>query len=269
MKGFQKLALASAVAALPATGVAMEPLNDTEMSGVTGQDGIVIGLQTDVVAGVELHDTDGLDGVAGDDAGAIMLDGFGITRNDPADEITITIDADGGGSAPFLNINVDTPDDLTVSLGEVGVAKSAGGRVTDDWSTTDTVANVMNLGEMTLGATDLNIQLGNEPQGDMIAIDTEITGGISIDGFSLNDAVDGGSLAMDLTVVDAGGANLTVDTGINLDDTDGLVMGLDGVGAAGEIDVTMAGLSLGTTDPIGDVRITGLDLTGDVVVRGK
>jgi hypothetical protein len=37
---FKKLALAAAVASLPATGFSMEAMEDSALSGVTGQDGI-------------------------------------------------------------------------------------------------------------------------------------------------------------------------------------------------------------------------------------
>ncbi|MED5389040.1 MAG: DUF6160 family protein, partial [Pseudomonadota bacterium] len=36
---FKKLALAAAVATLPATGFSMEAMEDSALSGVTGQDG--------------------------------------------------------------------------------------------------------------------------------------------------------------------------------------------------------------------------------------
>ncbi len=274
---FKKLALAAAVAALPATGFSMEAMEDSALSGVTGQDGISISLASDVTAGLKVHDKDGFtgNGVATADSGALVISGFAITRANTTDSIDIDIDTNGGTS-PTLNIGVSLPTGLTVALGSVGVADSgrtvntttgvAGGT----WSSTGTVASVLNLGSMTLGATTLNIQLGNEPQGNMIALNTTISGGISLTGFSVSDANSGGSLITDLQVVDNAGTDLTLNTGINIE-ADGLHIGLAGLGGATGMDVRMTDLKLGTaaSGSIGDVELIGLDLTGDLVIAGK
>jgi len=275
---FKKLALAAAVAALPATGFSMEAMEDTALSGVTGQDGISIGLATDITAGLRIHDKDGLGSISGD-AGALVIDGFSITRANAADEITLAIDADGNGGAPVLNIEVGIPSDLTIALGSLEVASSNGASGTGDWGVADNI-QVANLGTVTLGATDLNIQLGTEVQGNMIALDTTITNGVSIAGFELLDADSGGSILTDLTVVDTGAGNddLTVDIGIDVDNTSGsagtgaLVVGLDGIGGVGSgIDVRMANLTLGgaSASAIGDVELVDLQLSGNLTITGK
>jgi uncharacterized protein DUF6160 len=276
---FKKLALAAAVAALPATGFSMEALEDSALSGVTGQDGISIGLATDIQASVRIHDKDGISlGDLAGDAGALVIDGFAITRANATDAIELTIDADGGTTnttGPTLNIGVSLPADLTVNLGTLAVAESAGASDTGDWNVSGNV-DVINLGSMTMGATTLNIQLGNEPQGNMIALDTTITGGISISGFAVNDANSGGSLSANLSVFDNGGTDLTVATGIDIDNTSGpggngaLVIGLDGIGGASGMDVRLADLTLGGAGAgaIGDVELVGLNLTGDLTIAG-
>ncbi|WP_290538512.1 DUF6160 family protein [Alcanivorax sp.] len=272
---FKKLALAAAVAALPATGFSMEALEDSALSGVTGQDGISISLASNVTTGLKIHDKDGFtgNGVATADSGALVISGFAITRANTTDSIDIDIDTNGGTS-PTLNIGVSLPTGLTVALGSVGVADSgrtvsAAGVAGGTWSSTGTVASVLNLGSMTLGATTLNIQLGNEPQGNMIALNTTITGGISLTGFSVSDANSGGSLITDLQVVDNAGTDLTLSTGINIE-ADGLHIGLAGLGGATGMDVRMTDLKLGTaaSGSIGDVELIGLDLTGDLVIAG-
>ena len=281
---FKKLALAAAVAALPATGFSMEAMEDSALSGVTGQDGISIGLATDVVAGLKVHDKDGAVGVTGaNGGGAIVIDGFGITRANATDQITLSIDADdgAGGAAPFLNIEVGLPTGLEIALGSVGVAATGRDDTTPTWTTSNTVTGVVNLGTLTLGATTLNIQLGNEPQGNMIALDTTITGGINLTGFSVTDAggsITGGSLTTDLQIVNTGGGtDLDVVTGINIGDgtsatgANGLVIGLDGIGGTGAgIDVRMADLTLGGTSAaaLGDVELINMQLSGNLVISG-
>ena len=272
---FKNLALAAAVASLPATGFSMEALEDSALSGVTGQDGISISLASDVTASLKVHDKDGFtgNGVATADSGALVISGFGITRANTTDSIDIDIDTNGGTS-PTLNIGVSLPTGLTVALGSVGVADSgrtvSTGVAGGTWTSSGTVASVLNLGSMTLGATTLNIQLGNEPQGNMIALNTTITGGISLTGFSVSDANSGGSLITDLQVVDNLGTDLTLNTGINIE-ADGLHIGLAGLGGATGMDVRMTDLKLGTaaSSSIGDVELIGLDLTGDLVIAGK
>ena len=87
---FKKLALAAAVAALPATGFSMEAMEDSALSGVTGQDGISISLASDVTAGLKVHDKDGFtgNGVATADSGALVISGFAITRANTTEKST-------------------------------------------------------------------------------------------------------------------------------------------------------------------------------------
>lgn len=276
---FKKLALVSAIAAAPMGAMAMQPMQDSALSNVTGRDGISISLATNVTAGLKIHDTDGLATTSGGtgNSGAMVINGFSITRNAPTDTIDLAIDADAGAGAtnPFLNIAVTLPNNLTVNMGSLGVADSGrSGASTDPWTTSNTVASVVTLGAMTLGTTTLNIQLGNEPQGHMIALNTSISNGIKISGFSVKDSggtVTGGALTTDLQILDTGSTaapTLTVNTGIDLG-TDGLHVGLSGIGGASGMDVRMANLSLdngGST--LGDVELTGLQLTGDLIVNG-
>ena len=58
MKVFRKLALVSAIATLPATGFAMQAMDDAALSGVTGQDGISIGLGLDQTMNILIDDTE-------------------------------------------------------------------------------------------------------------------------------------------------------------------------------------------------------------------
>jgi hypothetical protein len=283
---FKKLALAAAVAVAPMGAMALEPMQDEALSGVTGQDGISIGLATNLTAGLKIHDTDGHTG----NSGAILIDGFSITRANATDTIDIAIDADGGSTATpgaYLNIAVNLPSALTINMGGLNVADSgrtAASTIAAGWTTSGTVSAgstatpvpLVNLGTMTLGATTLNIQLGNEPQNSMIALNTTITNGISIAGFAVNDANSGGALSTDLLITDNGVTNLlTVNTAIDLVNDggtgpDGIRMSLDNIGGAGGIDIKMANLSVdGGATQIGDVELVGLNLTGDLYINGK
>ncbi|MCK0152574.1 hypothetical protein MWU49_02560 [Alcanivorax sp. S6407] len=323
--GFKKLALAAAVAAAPMSALALEPMQDEALSGVTGQDGITIALDANIVANLIIHDTDGIAGFADttttttttntynytttgggtviggttlpgtatsvttnvntntnvnpitntnyNNAGALVMSGFGITT---PGEIVLKIDAGDSatsGTEPTLNVNVAIPTGTVVNLGSLDVANSnREGAATDSWGTDDTarVNGVLNLGSMTLGATTMNIQLANEPQGDMIALNTTISNGISLSNFSINDAggsVNGGSISVgELSVINTGDATgLLVDAGINVADN-GLVIRVDELGNGGA-DIRMSDVVLGdaTQSALGDIELTNLQLGGTTV----
>ena len=269
---FKKLALAAAVAALPATGFSMEAMEDSALSNVTGQDGLTIGLNLpNLTLDVNVHDNDGLAGISGD-AGAIMIDDMII--NTGGDSIDVVVDADGNGGAPVLNVGVTIPGGTTISTGDISVGSSAGmGNAMTAQS--DVILDSMDI---TLGATTLNIQLGNEVQTvtgvgggtvtQMIALNSTITGGINITNFSLNDATatTGGSLSATNVAVTgtAEGGDITTAIGVNLDNTDGLVIGIGTLGTVG-LTVEMTDVALGTAAPIGDVEIVGLNLNGSTI----
>ncbi|WP_297764040.1 DUF6160 family protein [uncultured Alcanivorax sp.] len=283
---FKKLALAAAVAALPATGFSMEAMEDSALSGVTGQDGISIGLNTELSAELRIHDADGFTDPAGvtandrTDSAALIFQDFAITAiGGGAAQIDLEIDSGtNAGNDPTLNINVDLANGIDVNMGDLDVADS--GRTTAStisagWTVgtsvgTNRVDSVISLGSLTLGAgTSLNIQLGNEAQGDMIAIDTTISNGISISGFAINDADSGGGISQDVSIVDSAGANLTVATGINVD-ADSLNIGLAGIGDAGGMNVRLANLNIGdgTGGNVGDIELVGLQLSGSLEISG-
>jgi hypothetical protein len=264
----------------------MEAMEDSALSGVTGQDGISIGLNTELSAELRIHDADGFADPAGNtsndrlDSAALIFQDFAITAiGGGAAQIDLEIDAGtNAGNDPTLNINVDLANGIDVNMGDLDVADS--GRTTAStisagWTVgtsvgTNRVDSVISLGSLTLGAgTSLNIQLGNEAQGDMIAIDTTISNGISINGFAINDADSGGGITQDVSIVDNGGTDLTVSTGINVD-TDSLNIGLSGIGNAGGMDVRLANLNIGngTGGNVGDIELVGLQLSGSLEISG-
>lgn len=288
---FKKLALAAAVAALPATGFSMEAMEDSALSGVTGQDGISIALNTNLSASLIVHDTDGIQNAAGTaaatyttvagtgttavttvhgpygSAAALVMEDFAI--NTAGGDITLDIDAGDSATAgvePVLNIQVGIPTGTQITLGSVDVANS--NRDDGGWGVVATgrVDDVLNLGSVTLGATTMNIQLANEPQGDMIALNTTITGGIGIANFALNDANSGGGIGVDNVAIVGNGiaaGDLAVDAGINVDGN-GLVVRLDTLGSATGADVRLTGVNLGdgSGGNLGDIELVGLQLSG-------
>lgn len=300
----KKLALATAIAALPMTAMAVDNLDDAMLGDVTGQDGIVATLDL-ALNGVTVyvHDLDGLDGLdpkfdnatldyataaatvatnpaAMEGAGAIVISGMNVN----ATGVVATIDAGDSAAtttAPVLNINVNLVNGATVDTGTIAVANSARDDGPLAWGL-DGLASATLLDSMaiTVGAnTQLNIQLGSEPQGHMILVDTTIGGGLDITGFAMYDrgavaATSGGAIgASTIGIDDAGiGTDLNnVRVGIDVDEAAGLVISILGLGTGG-MDVRAERVYLGSAalGYIGDVEMTGVDLAGTTIaVTGK
>jgi len=273
MKGFQKLALVSAIAALPMTGFAMEALDDAALSDVSGQDGISIGLNLNQTMNILIDDTDGLDVATGlgafDRSGGILI--TGMTINGSAQ-----VDIDAGGNGAGAGVLV-----VNVSLGEVGAAGNNFVINTGAISAVDTndagdgtftaSANViLPSTEITIDGLDLEIQLGSGAvsfmrlAGDLGTI-TFGEEGNAANNFQINDVAGGGDIRMDElaisgldvtgTTVSATGAGLVITTG----------------GSLTAIGVTMKGLSLdGGTNNVGDIYITGLNMAANTItINGK
>lgn len=273
----KKLALVTAMFAATSGAFAMEAMDEESLAATTGQDGITISLATSANLNVIIHDKDGLTGTSQAgfaNSGAILLSGISIDNGVANTDANIGITIDSGASAALandatLNIGITTGA-LRVGLGTLTVANSA--RETGvEWGIDPGTqsAALLNMGSISTSGVAMNIQLGNEPQGDMIALNTTLTNGLTLTGSSLNDVNSLGSISVGtLSVSDAGaGANLTVDLGINATAT-GLTVRVDALGTGG-MDVTMANVVLGGGAGIGDVEINGLNLTGDTItIRG-
>jgi hypothetical protein len=284
---FKKLALAAAVATVPAVGFSVETLEDTDLGSVSGQDGIAVDIAIGtggIGTSIYVHDTDGLAGVASAPAysfdGAIVINNMSIAAGTGA---TIGLEIDAGDNAqsagaPILNIAVSLPSNLTIVTGSIHVANSQiddGGRAVDG-----TTGAILSSTTVILGATTMNIQLGNEAQTgslagtDMIVLNSSITSGISISSFSLNDAsVGGGSISMaTMTVTDSGStAQLGVDADINVTGS-GLQIGLGTLGDGGGMAVEITDQVLGSAGAatLGDISLVGLNLNGTTItISGK
>ena len=279
---FKKLALVTAIASAPFSAFAAESLDDAMLGSVTGQDGIAINLGLNVTTNAIIHDTDGIDNVSTTYSydGAIIVTGLNI--NTQGNDIRVEIDAGdsstASGTAPVLNINVSIPALTTIQTGTLRVGNSNRDDASGWGYEAGSVSGViMSNATITLGATTANIQLGNEAQGNMIQVDTVITGGVSISNSALNDAsgaITGGTIgSSNVLIIDNGGANLTVDAGMDVNATEGLVITLNQVGSAATgFDMRIERLYLGTTTLgyLGDVELTGVNLNGSTVaISGK
>lgn len=276
---FKKLALASAIAMVPAVGFSVEVLDDAVLGDVTGQDGIEMSISTaGITSDIYLHDKDGLGAagianVAGSTAysfdGAIVIDNFSY-----AGTVNIAIDAGdnavGPTGAPVLNVNVSIPT-ATIVTGAISVANSQ--RDESGWGIGTQTGTILNTMTIAMSNLSMNIQLGNEPQGNMIQITSTVTGGLTINSFALNDANSGGAIgASTVLVTDNAGTDLGLD--VNVDATAaGLVIDVDSIGTlAGGMDIKMSDVYLGSVGAgiVGDVTVVGLNLAGSTItISGK
>lgn len=274
MMSLKKLMLASAIAAVSTSSFAMQAMDEAALSDTTGQDGLTITLATQLNMNMYIHDNDGFTGAT--DSGAIGIKGIAI-NNGASGNAGLEIKIDAGANvatAPVLQVGVSTTTNTALTLGTLVVANSnrtSSSAIGADWGVTDETGTLMNLGTLSFGATTdlLKIQMGNEPQGSWMRVNTTFTGGLTITGFSLNDAggaITGGGIGGDLQVVDNGGSDLGATITVDADTT-GLKVGLTKLGTlAGGMDVRLADLKLGNlaaaAPSVGDVEIIGLKLNG-------
>ena len=269
---FKKLALAAAVAVAPMSALALEPMQDEALSGVTGQDGISIGLNLDATLNVGIEDTDGFAGNTG--AGMILIENMGLSTG--TGDLNLVIDsASSGSGGGVLQVSIQA-DALTVNTGDLYVGQGTDG--------TDVAAGIAKVGteltavqgstfsdpilesvSVTLNDLELSLQLGSEAS-NLFAISTTSVLSIEIgtladgsDNLTLNDAAGGGALSVDQLALN----NLDVDGIIGQVTTSGLVINTNG--ALSGVEVAAMGVQLGTADSIGNVYVTGLDLSNTAI----
>lgn len=301
MKLFTQLALVSAIA-VSGQAMALQAMDDASLSDATGQDGIDLTISTSGISIGKLlvHDNDGLDsgvatnggtnlggtGTAGDyttgAAGAIVVNGVTVgvsaTQANAAfggalAKISIDTDSGAGGTAtgnPFLNINVKT-NGIDVGVGSIAVAASndvstmVGARRGAGAETT--IISGLNL---TVGASELNVQLGAQPQGAMIIAQGVIQGGITISSLNLIDAATTGAIGIQgLKVTSANSANLAVDTAISVLPAAHASGGGLLITPTGANDIYIGGITLGNANSIGSIEIQNLNMgTSSILVSG-
>ncbi|MDF1629959.1 MAG: hypothetical protein P1U78_09205 [Alcanivoracaceae bacterium] len=265
MKGFKKLALVTAVAALPMSGFAMEALDDATLSDVTGQTGIQIGLSLTQTMNVLIDDTDGLDVGTGPGthlaAGGILIDSMAING-------TATIDVDAGGDATdgVLVVQVALANGFNIDTGDLyAVDTTAGSGAYSSGNGANTLPTTAILDSINIAFSaglDLEIQLGDGAANFM-----ELTGDIgtlNITNFALNDIAGGGALSS--TQIDISGLDVT---GTTVALTAGGMQIVTGANL-NAVDITINDLILGGGAAMGDVYITGLDMSAQTItISGK
>lgn len=316
MKLFTKIALVSAMA-LSANAMAaqLQALDDDALSATTGQDGITLKINTSgiTIDKLLIHDNDGLqtaanggivvindwDPAANSGAGGIVatnLDLGGteaagaIILNDVALNLTgdtivkLDTDAGAGGTAPFLNIGLQTGTTTqilvdNIAVGASGAIPTATG--TNRRGATNEVTILQGYSasqkiDITLGQTAMNIQLGHAPQGAMIVASGTVANGINISNLAIVDssATGGGAIGIDsIRITDANSNDLSMSAKINattqgleIDSTSNIKKDIY-MSAVRLGDVT--GMAAGTTASIGAVEIQGMDMgTSKILVSG-
>jgi len=304
MKLFTKLALVSAVA-ISSNAMAMQAMDDAALSATTGQDGISIGVGIAAITIDKVHVFDG-DGLktdqvlyqnsAGADvtganvggtgsAGAITINNIQITGPhtsagalDTARMLNsgnladVTIDTDGNGGSPFLNIAAAVSG-LDISLGKIEVNDASG--TSGAYVAGTGSAEILSGLSLKTGKMTANIQLGNTPQGAMIKLDGKMVGGLAINNIALKDASTngGGYIAIGgIKINDKGSSDLALDTDIAVKPKGLAITAMKNVTTGTDIYVTKVVLGGGTiatggtafsgtgagSASIGDVAISGM-----------
>lgn len=269
MKILTKVALVSAMA-ISANAMAMQAMDDESLSAATGQDGVTISLLGNVSMDyLAIVDGDGLGnnhGVTATGTGAIVVGNTatGLSLTPGPNGINLVIDADDNGGAPVLNINANLGN-TTANIGSIGVASSdaTGATLTNR-------VDVLDVGSLTLNGLSANIQLGNQPQGALIKLNSAITGGLELSDLSLKQGADHGIGLGAVSVKDAGGNDLTLALNINATNN-----GLEISGIA-PMDIAADNLRLGNLTgtngtanaSLGAMYISNLNVGTSIAIKG-
>lgn len=267
MKGLQKLALASAVMAVSTGAFAMEALDDSTLSATTGQAGLTITMGTDIEIGkIRIHDTDGLDGITATHTGygaysedaSIVITGVSVTS---ATDTSVRIDA-GSTAAGASVLHIEAALGAT----DIGLDGTVIGVAAGDGTGAVTSVLAFNAGtELALGAMTLNIDLGSQPTGNLIygrtTMANDVTSGYFLELSSLN--ITQGAEAIGLTDIglSAVGGTFGADLAVNVRNS-GLEIGLSNSTA---LNVSLGGVTLGSTPSIGAVYIDNLTLGNNTI----
>lgn len=169
MKGLKKLALATAVAAVPfAANADLKALDDSAMGNVTGQAGVTIELETRVSIGEFTYTDDGTFAVSdieiggANASGLIPDDGNGgfaavpglATQSDLLNDLKIDIDVAADGDAVIhVGSNTGAPIDWGMQVGQMSL------RAADNSENTTLVSDMKAWG--LLGALDIRVDTKN------------------------------------------------------------------------------------------------------------
>lgn len=254
---------------------ALEALDNEALSNTAAQDGLTIILQN-IAPNARLIWTDHTgvslaDGVlnpadygfnAAPSAGALMFGDGTRAGNFRISEGTsvITLDTDAAHGSPFLNINIQLPDDLQIQTGDIFVSsREADGSYSNQ-------TKIMRDMRIDLAGLNMNVQLGSSPQGHLLLAYGVVNDGVKISNIGLIGAESSGQeygIGMSaMKIKDTGSSNDLTINGASIDiSQDGLVV-RPSVGK--QVDVLMQDLKLGNLSSadqsIGDVALKGLQI---------
>lgn len=308
MKMFTKLALVSSIA-ISANAMAMQAMDDADLSATTGQAGITVTIDVPTAITIQklyIHDNDGVaafvaeqpgppvvpaSGAVGGtgQAGAIRIGsststGISISKLAGATGplATLVIDTDAGTNGnPFLNVKASLQA-TKIDIGSISVVGSNGNAapatgVVRGEAAGSTAAEILTGLSITTGAVSANIQLGNSPQGAMIKLDSEFTGGLNISNLGIKDNAGGGQVNFgEIRVADAPDAsgvssgNLTADASIKITSTGLEIKPVESANGTSIYvkDVKFAAASatdLTNSPSIGDIEVVGLKTGGSTI----
>ncbi|MBW0146379.1 DUF6160 family protein [Marinobacter arenosus] len=229
MKGLNKIALATAIAAAPfAANAELKAMNDSAMGNVTGQAGVTIELETKVSIGQFKYTDEGSFAVNG-----IVLGGSGVaggTGTDLLDQLKIDIDVADDGDAIIHVGSLETVDhDADPATPEIPVPI--------DWGMT---VDSMELLAGSTGTDSTTLISNMSMHGDLAALDMTVD--TATDHLNVAVAFDIDDMDFDVDFLAIGIRDLTVTgAGDNFDyDGDGLTVA-DGTEAnEGGFDLTTA-----------------------------
>lgn len=280
MKTLTKLALISAMA-ISANAMALETMNDESLSAATGQAGVTISLTGPITMGyLAIVDSDGgpatvgagtppiSTGLAGEQGAIVIGDVTNGLKITPASGINLVIDADGNAGAPVLNIAADlgntTIEGVNIS---VATTDATGANI----GTGTARVSAIDLGTITLDGLTANVQLGSQPQGALIKLQSAITGGLIISDLSLKQGANHGIGLGQVTVQDSNGSgNLTLDLNINATNNGLEITGLTGMDiAADNLRLgNLTGVTGAANASLGAMYVKNLNVGTSVQIRG-
>lgn len=262
----KKLALAVAIAAVPVAGFSVEAMDDEMLAGVTGQDGISLSLGLNVTTDVLVEDDNGVTGsavygnVVNDNAGGILITGAGLNTGAGTLDVDIDAGGDAGNTDAQLQVSVSIPANTVLITGAIGVVNTDGA-----FATQSAVQNILTSTTITLtSGLTMDIELGAEETA-FIDLSSANIGTITMGAGSLVDASSTASISwagQTISGIDATGTTINVEaTGLEIDLTGS---------ALSNITIEITDLQFGTAPVLGDIQISGLDLTGSTItVAGK
>lgn len=256
-------------AMLPVMGWAFEPIADGELSSVTGQDGITLTISTDKLSWDQvIYDRDGVPDNGNGQAAvlgiptslapgvgsALVMKGIAL---EPGGAIVTTIDAGQSTVGAVLNINMDIPDGTKITLPDLQLAKPTTALGWElDINSTKTILSAGTTANpgivVELGATNMNMQLGNVAQTltigsntykPLLLTDLAIKKGIHIENMAITDVSDPNSSTYDYcgtTAAKEACSQTVAHTYIN--DNSGTLAATKGVS-----DLTVNGLAMSVT----------------------